>query len=862
MNRLPALLGCLALGGLVAFWIFEGQFVEPEESALPGSGAAASEAVGAEDLAAEGAAPAEQRSALAVDAAPGEADAPAPAASPLESADFRWSGRVLTPDGAPLAGCAVGLTAAATAVPFMDKQGFLRLVDGDPSARTDVEGRFLVEGRATEFERGLLWVLPPRELAVELREVRPQPEPASNQIASPQPGERDLGDLTLGPAGWLTGRVVDEIGAPIEGALVKLGRETSYYSEAQLGELTGADGNFELGHLPAGKYMASAVLEGRIAAEFGKVTLTYGEGTDVGDILLPRAQALHGRVIDRQGRPVADARVLAVSDDFGSSDQTRTDAEGRFTAYVPEAIDHRPEVSAGGYQTFGAKRSSELYPVGGAEATIVLDPELRITFALIDARSGAAITRFGLSVQEGMGSENTRNLALGYSSSSTPSYREYASGETRRAAIPGKDSVTARAPGYEAFSGDVALDPGAQDRMTIALEPTTAGGWSLSGRLVDAAGPVAATRVTNFGLVVPYAARHLSREEREADLQAAFGWSRDDYGMEREETDGDGRFSFERPAAGQRLLLADLGERCAAAGPLTIRTGESLDLGEVRVGPWARLAGRLQLPPNIEPGALTLRIEPQGSAFKPLGDGSFELDQLYPLDAHLSVDPLPGLLLPPLPLPLSLQHGETTEVEWDLRSAAAVQVSLEVRAFGEPAPWRNLRALTDGEDRSVRLGNTDAAGRLTADIPSQESLRWAVYTANRTWWEHPTQRIHPTGELQVLDLDLPEVHLRLPYDPALDDRDTVQVVIESSEAERPITHYLKAEDRGSGQLWITLRDLAPGTYRLRAMLTVKPEADNRSWMREPREDTATEFELDLPLGSQLELNWADGQGDR
>ena len=862
MNRLPALLACLALGGLVAFWLFESQVLETEESAAPSGGSPTAAAPGAEDLAAAGLESEEQRAALTVESAPAEASAPAPEEPAAVAADFTWTGRILDPSGAPLAGCPVGLTAAATSVPFMDVQGFLELTAGDPAARSDVEGRFALRGRAADFERGLLWILPPRDLAVVLREVRPQPEPASQQLASPRTGERDLGDLTLSPAGWLTGRVVDEIDAPIEGALVKLGRETSYYSEAQLGVLSGADGRFELGHLPAGKYMASAVLEGRIAAEFGKVALTYGEGTDVGDIRLPAAHALYGRVIDRLGRPVPDARVLAVSDDFSSSDQTRTDAEGRFIAYVPEAIDHRLEVSARGYQTFGAKRSSELYSVGGAEAAIVLDPELRVTFALVDAQSGAPITRFGLTVQEGMGSENERNLALGYSSSSTPSYRDYESGETRRAAIPGKDSVTARAPGYEAFNGDVALDPGAKDRMTIALEPTTAGGWSLSGRLVDATGPVPAARVTNYGLIVPYSARSLSRAERDAGLQDAFGWSRDDYGMEREETDGEGHFGFERPAAGQRLLLANLGERCAVAGPLTIHTGESRDLGDVRVGPWARLAGRVQLPPNIEPGALTLRIEPQGSEIKPGSDGSFVVDQLYPVAAHLSVDPLPGLLLPPLPLPLSLQHGETTEIEWDLRRAAAVQVTLEVRAFGELAPWRSLRALPDGDAPSVRLGNTDDAGRLTCDIPARESLRWAVSTANRTWWEHPTQLIHPTEELQVLELDLPTVRLQLPDDPGLDDRDTVQIEIERSDAEFPILNYLKATDGGDGRLWITFRDLAPGTYRLRALLTVKPESENASWIRDPREDTATEFELDLQLGSQVELNWADGQGDR
>ncbi len=117
-------------------------------------------------------------------------------------------------------------------------------------------------------------------------------------------------------AGWslvdrpepFTLRVVDDVGSPVENAVVA--------SEGRQLGLTGPDGLLDVD--PPGSLIAISA-PGHVGATF---TLTAPDG-GVFDAVL-KARVLRGRVVNPDGKPVADATVDA------GSNQTRTGADGRF----------------------------------------------------------------------------------------------------------------------------------------------------------------------------------------------------------------------------------------------------------------------------------------------------------------------------------------------------------------------------------------------------------------------------------------------------------------------------------------------------------------------------------------------------
>jgi hypothetical protein len=89
--------------------------------------------------------------------------------------------------------------------------------------------------------------------------------------------------------------------------------------------LTDAQGRFEFGDLPAGRFQLTASKSGFVAMQFGQtrpfesgkpVDLTDGQVMDKTDCALPRGSVLAGRVSDEFGEPVAEAEVVAMRMQF------------------------------------------------------------------------------------------------------------------------------------------------------------------------------------------------------------------------------------------------------------------------------------------------------------------------------------------------------------------------------------------------------------------------------------------------------------------------------------------------------------------------------------------------------------------
>ncbi|RKH61549.1 carboxypeptidase regulatory-like domain-containing protein, partial [Corallococcus aberystwythensis] len=132
-------------------------------------------------------------------------------------------------------------------------------------------------------------------------------------------GTQDV-TLELEPSHPLTGRVVDEDGAPLANARVSvLHTGTARYFETK----TGADGRFSVGPLP------DVDAYGLLAAHPGRLTEWRQElaaGPMVEDVVLYMPRRIVGTVVDGE-QPVAGATVTEVDGER----VTTTDAQGRFT---------------------------------------------------------------------------------------------------------------------------------------------------------------------------------------------------------------------------------------------------------------------------------------------------------------------------------------------------------------------------------------------------------------------------------------------------------------------------------------------------------------------------------------------------
>ncbi|WP_158624524.1 carboxypeptidase regulatory-like domain-containing protein [Corallococcus sp. CA041A] len=151
-------------------------------------------------------------------------------------------------------------------------------------------------------------------------------------------GTRDV-TLELGASQRLTGRVVDEDGAPLAQAQVTvLHTDTARYFETK----TGADGRFSLGPLPG------EVPYSLLAAHPGKLTEWMGDVAPVAlpeDIVLYAPRRIVGTVVDGE-HPVAGATVTVVDTEL----VTTTDAQGRFTFDGLPPDDYTLEAEQGGLQ--------------------------------------------------------------------------------------------------------------------------------------------------------------------------------------------------------------------------------------------------------------------------------------------------------------------------------------------------------------------------------------------------------------------------------------------------------------------------------------------------------------------------------
>lgn len=149
--------------------------------------------------------------------------------------------------------------------------------------------------------------------------------------------------LSRGRQPW--GTIVDQDGAPVAGALIRLFRRTA---EPRLPDLAGLpfmeDAVVTSASITHGEFVLRSVALGeyrvRIShpeyAELRETTISVPPGTgqyDLGVFVLLRGEEIEGVVVDPEGRPVAGAKVSSRQTDDDSTNQVRTattDEEGLF----------------------------------------------------------------------------------------------------------------------------------------------------------------------------------------------------------------------------------------------------------------------------------------------------------------------------------------------------------------------------------------------------------------------------------------------------------------------------------------------------------------------------------------------------
>jgi len=283
------------------------------------------------------------------------------------------TGVVRDPDGAPVRGAVV---IAATEEQGRNLEGAFTRDGGDlPRARTDADGRFRLGGLADGAEVDV-HVAPPPDF--------PRPEPVRVRG-----GQQDV-VVTLVPGTAVVVTVLDEAGAPVQGAtvnttVVEERRDEASWRLPQSGPQGRADatGAVRLRGLDLRKRYGLAV-DGPAEGWLTSRREAWSPKNET--VRLARALKVAGVVRDPAGRPLAGVQVsLRVGEGSWRGGAT-TDAAGRFELDGLPAgeVVLRVAVGAMGGTVVGPGEAEVRTHAGATDVAITLDPGLEIVLRLAD----------------------------------------------------------------------------------------------------------------------------------------------------------------------------------------------------------------------------------------------------------------------------------------------------------------------------------------------------------------------------------------------------------------------------------------------------------------------------------------------
>ncbi|MBK8980399.1 MAG: carboxypeptidase regulatory-like domain-containing protein [Planctomycetes bacterium] len=202
-------------------------------------------------------------------------------------------------------------------------------------------------------------------------------------------GDVDLGDLTVAAAAAIAGRVVDERGAPVTAAGVRVNPAIGGSWRPGTELAVDADGRFELLGLQPGTQRVAAACPGYVPATVA-VELAAGERRDDVVVTLARGASVAGTIVDDLGRPLEGARVAAYrarrlsadvsAENLDPSEAVTTDGNGYFVLSGLEGETVTLRAWADGH--VGATRAE--VAVGTADVRLELERYGLVTGVLVD----------------------------------------------------------------------------------------------------------------------------------------------------------------------------------------------------------------------------------------------------------------------------------------------------------------------------------------------------------------------------------------------------------------------------------------------------------------------------------------------
>lgn len=307
------------------------------------------------------------------------------------------TGVVRTPDGRP--------------VPFARVDAFAKEFARGTGGGTD---RVLASATADAEGRYRIPVPPFAVPVVEDRRVRvvatgPTGEASGSGEVLLRPGEASArADLGVSPKRTLRGRVLGPLGLPIAGARLTVTRCGGVQIDPVVGEphrtpsnwpeaaVSDSDGRFEIPGMPA---HGEVTLEtehpehGFAVSPVDEAALGRGIVVRVGPL-----RRLNGRVIaERTGRPVSEAKLLAVSAHRAlglSGRMAKADADGRFSLLLPDGETYSIQAFPPEGMPVHSMARLFAWPVGSSAETMALAlPEAIVLRGTVtDSANGAAIS--------------------------------------------------------------------------------------------------------------------------------------------------------------------------------------------------------------------------------------------------------------------------------------------------------------------------------------------------------------------------------------------------------------------------------------------------------------------------------------
>ncbi len=300
-----------------------------------------------------------------------------PAALSVDSPERagRVNGRVLDPEGAPLAGTRVELFARSAPG-----------ADALASGVTDDSGRFRLAVESPSDAEAF-------SLSIRHRDLLPA---IVDGIKLRRGEEVDVGERRLSYGARLSGIVLDPDGAPVPGARVRAEAFMQFTLDDRTRE-TDAAGAFRIGGLAAGKYDLVADAPGHAPGSLDDVIVEANEELTGLRIVLSRGHAISGRVLGPNGEPIAGATVKRLPGSMGpvppdrDSPSATTDSSGHFELReVPEGP-CRLMARAASFADAEVSASA-----GDSDVLITLVRPGSIRGRVLDAATGAPLAEFSV----------------------------------------------------------------------------------------------------------------------------------------------------------------------------------------------------------------------------------------------------------------------------------------------------------------------------------------------------------------------------------------------------------------------------------------------------------------------------------